>query len=201
MAKKTTTKKTTAADQPLKFTKGGFYLDRAEDLWYCTNGKTKKVNETQTVVLMKKTWLGEPVGDETEQLVESFAKHLSAAELKEYRAVTHREAEAEQDSKTTPKKSSAAPAKKSAKTKTTKPAAEKKMSALDAAAKVLGDSKEPMATKAMIEAMSAKGYWTSPGGQTPHATLYAAILREINVKGDESRFQKIDKGRFALAGK
>src|ERR1044072_8193924 len=106
MAKKTTvSKKTTKApeakaDQPLKFAKGGFYLDRSEDLWFCTNGKTKKVNETQTVVLMKKTWLGEPVGDETEQLVESFAKHLSAAELKEYRAVTHREAEAEKESTT-----------------------------------------------------------------------------------------------------
>ena len=48
--------------------------------------------------------------------------------------------------------------------------------------------------------MSAKGYWTSPGGQTPHATLYAAILREINVKGSEARFQKTDRGRFALLG-
>jgi hypothetical protein len=27
-----------------------------------------------------------------------------------------------------------------------------------------------MNTKAMIEAMAAKGYWTSPGGKTPHAT-------------------------------
>ena len=47
---------------------------------------------------------------------------------------------------------------------------------------MLGESAEPMATKEMIDAMSAKGYWTSPGGQTPHATLYAAILREINTK-------------------
>lgn len=86
--------------------------------------------------------------------------------------------------------------------KTTKAAGKppKKMSALDAAAKVLGEAPEPMASKAMIEAMSAKGYWTSPGGQTPHATLYAAILREINTKGDEARFAKTDRGRFALKG-
>jgi hypothetical protein len=49
--------------------------------------------------------------------------------------------------------------------------------------------------------MSAKGYWTSPGGQTPHATLYAAILREINVKGPEARFAKTDRGRFTLAAR
>jgi hypothetical protein len=85
-----------------------------------------------------------------------------------------------------------------------KPAAEKadpKMSALDAAAKVLGESTEPMASKAMIDAMSTKGYWTSPGGKTPHATLYAAILREINVKGAEARFKKTDRGLFASTGK
>ena len=60
---------------------------------------------------------------------------------------------------------------------------EGKMSALDAAAQVLANAKEPMNTKAMIEAMAVKGLWTSPGGKTPHATLYAAILREINEKG------------------
>jgi hypothetical protein len=74
----------------------------------------------------------------------------------------------------------------------------KKMSALDAAAKVLGEATEPMATKEMSEAMAGKGYWTSPGGQTPSATLYAAILREVNLKGTESRFAKTDRGRFAV---
>ncbi len=92
-----------------------------------------------------------------------------------------------------------APAKKT-KAKKTAEKKERGMSALDAAAKVLGESAEPMASKEMIEAMSAKGYWTSPGGKTPHATLYAAILREINVKGTEARFQKTERGKFALAG-
>ena len=51
----------------------------------------------------------------------------------------------------------------------------------------------------MVEKMSAKGYWKSPGGKTPHATLYSAILREIQKKGKESRFQKVERGKFALA--
>jgi hypothetical protein len=77
---------------------------------------------------------------------------------------------------------------------------EGKLSCLDAAAKVLGESKEPMNTKEMIEAMAAKGLWSSPNGQTPAATLYSAILREIKTKGNESRFKKTERGKFALNG-
>jgi hypothetical protein len=51
---------------------------------------------------------------------------------------------------------------------------------------------------AMIEAMATKGYWKSPGGQTPHATLYSAILREINTKGKDARFKKVERGKFEL---
>jgi hypothetical protein len=72
-----------------------------------------------------------------------------------------------------------------------------KMSALDAAAKVLADAGEPMNAKQMIEAMTTQGLWKSPGGKTPHATLYSAILREIATKAAESRFQKTSKGHFA----
>jgi HB1, ASXL, restriction endonuclease HTH domain len=46
-----------------------------------------------------------------------------------------------------------------------------KLSALDAAAKVLGESDQPMGCNEMIEAMAKKGYWSSPSGQTPAATL------------------------------
>ena len=81
---------------------------------------------------------------------------------------------------------------------TTKKPTGKKLSALDAAAKVLGESKEPLNSKEIVEAMTAKKYWTSPGGKTPHATLYSAILREIQKKGDESRFRKVERGRFTL---
>ena len=76
----------------------------------------------------------------------------------------------------------------------------KRVSALDAAAQVLAASGEPMRAKQMIAAMEAKGLWTSPGGKTPEATLYAAIIREIAAKGDKARFKKHDKGVF-VAGK
>jgi len=73
----------------------------------------------------------------------------------------------------------------------------KKLSALDAAAKVLAESKQPMTTCEMVEAMSAKGLWSSPGGKTPAATLYSAILRELGAKGKEARFVKTERGKFA----
>ena len=57
-----------------------------------------------------------------------------------------------------------------------------------------------MNVQQMVEAMSAKGYWTSPGGKTPHATLYSAILREIASKGNESRFVKTERGHFTING-
>ena len=74
---------------------------------------------------------------------------------------------------------------------------EKKLSAIDAAAQVLAVSKEPLNAKEMIEAMAAKSLWTSPGGKTPHATLYSAIIREIALKGKEARFVKTERGKFA----
>ena len=86
------------------------------------------------------------------------------------------------------------PAKAKAEVKT------KKLSALDAAAKVLAEAKEPMTTRRMIEVMAAKGYWSSPGGKTPAATLYSAILRQINAKGNDAQFKKVDRGQFALNG-
>ena len=71
------------------------------------------------------------------------------------------------------------------------------MSALDAAARVLVEAGADLTCKEMIAAMAIKGYWTSPGGQTPDATLCSAILREIKVKGEQSRFIKTAPGRFA----
>ena len=104
--------------------------------------------------------------------------------------------------KTTTKKSAATKATKAKAAKQPKAKATKKregkMSALDAAAQVLAGSKEPLNTKAMIEQMAAKGLWTSPGGKTPHATLYSAIRREINEKGAEARFVKTDRGQFTI---
>ncbi len=74
----------------------------------------------------------------------------------------------------------------------------KQLSALDAAAKVLAESDTALNTKQLVDAMTTRGYWTSPGGKTPHATLYSAILREIAGKGSESRFVKTERGQFTL---
>ena len=74
------------------------------------------------------------------------------------------------------------------------------LSCLNAAAKVLAEKGEPMTCKEMIDAMAAKGYWTTPGGKTPHATLYSSIAREIRDKGKDARFKKSERGKFASTG-
>lgn len=206
---KTTKKPAGETTTTIKFTKGVFYQDRQDQLWCCANARTKKAKDGIVVVQMQQTEDGQAVGDPVEEPADAFVKQLTAAELKEYRAVCQREREAASEGLTTPapaKATKTAKASPEAADKPTTPKAKpasakpKKTSALDAAAKVLEESGEPMGAKSMIEAMSVKGYWTSPGGQTPHATLYAAILREINVKGAESRFQKTDRGLFAING-
>jgi len=75
------------------------------------------------------------------------------------------------------------------------------MSQMAAAEPVLAESGEPMSCRAMVEAMTAKGFWSSPGGKTPHSTLYAALLRHIRKHGKDARFVKTDRGMFALAGR
>ncbi len=92
---------------------------------------------------------------------------------------------------------------KATKPKAAKPASDakpKRVSALDAAAEVLKKAGKPMRSQEMITAMAEQGLWESPAGKTPHATLYAAILREIGTKGGEARFRKADRGLFEYAG-
>ena len=72
----------------------------------------------------------------------------------------------------------------------------KKYSALDAAALVLREAGQPMSCPDLIAQMAAKGYWTSPKGKTPSSTLYAAMMREVQQKGKESRFVKTGPGRL-----
>ena len=57
-----------------------------------------------------------------------------------------------------------------------------------------------MTCKTMVEVMTKKGYWRSPGGKTPEATLYASILRDL-AKGKDARFKKTGRGLFALSGR
>ncbi len=88
---------------------------------------------------------------------------------------------------------------KTSATKTAEKKPERKLGALGAVAKVLGETGTPLNAKTLIEGIAAKGYWTSPGGATPHATLYSAILREIQKKGPQARFARAENG-FVLAG-
>lgn len=79
----------------------------------------------------------------------------------------------------------------------TKPSRPKRLSGLDAAAKVLEDTGVPMNVKEIVEVAFAKGYW-KPAGRTPSATLAAALIREIAKKGSQSRFRKSERGKFVL---
>jgi len=104
-------------------------------------------------------------------------------------------------------KSKQQPTKESPKAKsptTTKPGQNtlrtNRMSILDAAAQVLSEAKEPLNCKLMIKSMTDKAYWQpSQSGKTPASTLHAAISKEIKTKGDDSRFEKVGRGQFALS--
>jgi hypothetical protein len=61
------------------------------------------------------------------------------------------------------------------KPKTAAAAKEKRWSALDGAAKVLEETAQAMTCPELIAAMAVRGYWTSPAGKTPAATLYTAV--------------------------
>src|SRR5258708_6166861 len=71
------------------------------------------------------------------------------------------------------------------------------LSALSAAARVLAETGKAMNCRELIATMAAQGFWSSPGGRTPEATLAAAMAREIRAKGAQARFRKVDRGRFA----
>ncbi len=79
----------------------------------------------------------------------------------------------------------------------------KRVSALAAAAQVLSKADRPMGAQELIAAMAEQGLWKSPAGKTPHATLYVAILREIQKAvgmGRVTRFRKVDRGQFTFNG-
>lgn len=80
----------------------------------------------------------------------------------------------------------------------------KRPSALDAAATVLAalkgaEAKAGITAPDLIERMKKAKLWTSPGGKTPAATLYAGMVREAKAKGSASRFRRVAPGRF-IAG-
>jgi len=72
-----------------------------------------------------------------------------------------------------------------------------KMSMLDAAAEILKTAKEPLCCKDICRSIFEKKLAES-SGRTPHATISAAMGREIKVLGKNSRFRRADRGRFEL---
>ncbi|MBR5680738.1 MAG: winged helix-turn-helix domain-containing protein [Clostridia bacterium] len=77
---------------------------------------------------------------------------------------------------------------------------EKKLSLLNAAAKVLAACRTPMNCKEMIAKAVEMGLWTPTGAKTPEQTLYSGIFREIKST-EEPRFRKSEtrKGSFEYA--
>ena len=73
-----------------------------------------------------------------------------------------------------------------------------KITALQAAIKVLEEEQRALSAKELIDRMVQRGYWQSPGGTTPWATLSSAIGVDMRRNGTASRFIKPSAGLFAL---
>ena len=78
-------------------------------------------------------------------------------------------------------------------------AKEKRLGLVDAAIQVMKAAGKPMNCKDIVKVILEKKLWETTG-KTPDATLYSSILRDIQKKGAEARFKKVDRGQFALAG-
>lgn len=73
----------------------------------------------------------------------------------------------------------------------------KKLSALDAAYSVLSESGQPLNNKEITRRVLDQALWQTKG-KTPHSTLNARITVDIKKKGTNSRFQRSEKGMYAL---
>ena len=181
-----------------KVAKGNYYETKDHALILVTNGRLKDEGELgqsfegkSVTYDAKKNALVEAKKADRFYLDE-LTRRLVKKDLEEWLAVEQREAEAASAAETEPE-----PAKKKAATKKPKATKDKKLSGLDAAAKVLGEAGGPMKCQDMVDQMLSKGYWQT-NGATPAATIYAAIVREIRDKGEDSRFRKVDRGSFEL---
>jgi len=108
--------------------------------------------------------------------------------------------------KATRASTTATPAKAKPKASTAKNATQAKQTAkgktkqkgiLDIAAEMLAKAKKPMGCKEIVDRAIEKGLWKTKG-QTPSATLYAAIIREIAKKGKDARFKKVDRSCMSV---
>ncbi|MDR0392163.1 MAG: winged helix-turn-helix domain-containing protein [Planctomycetaceae bacterium] len=72
-----------------------------------------------------------------------------------------------------------------------------RMNILEAARRVLRESKVAMTTREIVLAAFEKRYWFSRAA-TPWATLHAALSRDIKLNGKNSYFVKCGRGKFSL---
>jgi len=72
-----------------------------------------------------------------------------------------------------------------------------RLNLLDAAQRVLSETKTALTTREIVAACAEKQYWTSSAA-TPHQTLTAALNRDIAANGTQSRFKKTERGRFSI---
>jgi hypothetical protein len=169
--------------------------------WNATNTATGKRIHVKSAQRLRSAAGGRARKQETREASADDATADANADAKAT-GTKARRSDANADAKATGTKSSAKARKAggrkaTSKASTPKEAKPRRVSALDAAAQVLASAGQPMSARDLITAMADQGLWTSPGGQTPHATLYAAMLREIAAKGPDARFRKTDRGQFA----
>ena len=72
-----------------------------------------------------------------------------------------------------------------------------RLNLLDAAHRVLSETKKALTTREIIAACNAKQYWLS-NSSTPWQTLNAALNRDIATNGSKSRFQKKARGQYTI---
>jgi len=70
------------------------------------------------------------------------------------------------------------------------------LNALDAAHRVLRESKKPLTCREIVNRAAQKKYHRSSGA-TPQNTINAAMLREIKAQGENARFIKTGRGLFS----
>ena len=68
---------------------------------------------------------------------------------------------------------------------------------LDAAAFVLRESRTALSTREIIALVIERNLW-EPSGSTPWATLNAALNRDLQTNGTQSRFKKKNRGKYTL---
>src|SRR5262245_26733314 len=79
----------------------------------------------------------------------------------------------------------------------TSPRAGERRSYLDVAASVLADAQEPLSAEEITAQALARGILQT-SGRTPSATMAARLYEDINRFGNQSRFVKVEAGRFGL---